>query len=420
MESISESIKNFDYIKTDEYWNFGEKDEDKMHRIHTYPAKFPSFITIKALEYAREKKVNVATVGDIFCGCGTVAYEVAKQGYDFWGCDVNPVASLIARVKSKRLEPRKLTDYFEKIIGLYTGFKMCIPIEYKKVNSRILYWFEEERIEELERLLYFIESVCGKDEDYKEFFLCAFSNILKSTSRWLTKSIKPTVDSKKITKSALYYFKRQYKKMYISNLESKITGNTVVDIKVVDSLKIQDREKIDLLVTSPPYVTSYEYADLHQLSLLWLGFTDDYREFRKDTIGSVFEKEIDTKLKLNKIGEEVLKQLNDNKESKSRSKAVRKYYLDMEKIVLNSYRLLNDGGMALFVIGNTEYKNVRIKNAEHLALAMIENGFSNVEVTKRNISNKILTPYRNSQGKFSKEKTGKKIYSEEFIVVGRK
>lgn len=55
MESISESIKNFDYIKTDEYWNFGEKDEDKMHRIHTYPAKFPSFITIKALEYAREK-----------------------------------------------------------------------------------------------------------------------------------------------------------------------------------------------------------------------------------------------------------------------------------------------------------------------------------------------------------------------------
>ncbi|HDV0887859.1 TPA: methyltransferase, partial [Enterococcus faecalis] len=155
-------------------------------------------------------------------------------------------------------------------------------------------------------------------------------------------------------------------------------------------------------------------------SLLWLGFTDDYREFRKDTIGSVFEKEIDTKLKLNKIGEEVLKQLNDNKESKSRSKAVRKYYLDMEKIVLNSYRLLNDGGMALFVIGNTEYKNVRIKNAEHLALAMIENGFSNVEVTKRKISNKILTPYRNSQGKFSKEKTGKKIYSEEFIVVGRK
>lgn len=167
-------------------------------------------------------------------------------------------------------------------------------------------------------------------------------------------------------------------------------------------------------------MTSYEYADLHQLSLLWLGFTDDYRSFRKDTIGSVFEKEIETKIKLNHIGEEVLQQLSDNKESKSRSKAVRKYYLDMEKIILNSFNLLKDGGMALFVIGNTEYKNVRIRNAEHLALAMFENGFTDVEVTKRKISNKILTPYRDNQGKFSKEKTGKKIYSEEFIIVGRK
>lgn len=34
MEIISNSISNFDYIKTDDYWNFGEEDEDKMHRIH--------------------------------------------------------------------------------------------------------------------------------------------------------------------------------------------------------------------------------------------------------------------------------------------------------------------------------------------------------------------------------------------------
>ena len=27
---------------------------------------------------------------------------------------------------------------------------------------------------------------------------------------------------------------------------------------------------VDMIITSPPYVTSYEYADLHQLSSLWL------------------------------------------------------------------------------------------------------------------------------------------------------
>ena len=34
------------------YWNFGDKREDPIHRIHSYPAKFPAFITTKALQYA--------------------------------------------------------------------------------------------------------------------------------------------------------------------------------------------------------------------------------------------------------------------------------------------------------------------------------------------------------------------------------
>ena len=40
-----------------------------------------------------------------------------------------------------------------------------------------------------------------------------------------------------------------------------------------------ESESIDLIITSPPYVTSYEYADLHQLSLLWFG--DDPKHFKK-------------------------------------------------------------------------------------------------------------------------------------------
>lgn len=30
------------------------KREYKIHRIHAYPAKFPAFITTKALEYANQ------------------------------------------------------------------------------------------------------------------------------------------------------------------------------------------------------------------------------------------------------------------------------------------------------------------------------------------------------------------------------
>jgi adenine-specific DNA methylase len=44
-------------------------------------------------------------------------------------------------------------------------------------------------------------------------------------------------------------------------------------------------QSVDLIVTSPPYVTSYEYADLHQLSALWFQMTTDLREFRQGFIG---------------------------------------------------------------------------------------------------------------------------------------
>jgi len=52
-------------------------------------------------------------------------------------------------------------------------------------------------------------------------------------------------------------------------------------MKFTQSTRRPDRHK-------PPYVTSYEYADLHQLSTLWLGYTDDYRKLRSGSIGSLY------------------------------------------------------------------------------------------------------------------------------------
>ncbi len=82
--------------------------------------------------------------------------------------------------------------------------------------------------------------------------------------------------------------------------------------------------------------------------------------------------------------------------------------------------MLSDGGMALFVIGDTEYKGIRIENARHLSESLLESGFSKVYVSKRRVTGKILTPYRDELGKFTTDKTSRKVYGEEFIVIGRK
>ena len=51
---------------------------------------------------------------------------------------------------------------------------------------------------------------------------------------------------------------------------------------------------------------------------------------------------------------------------------------------------------------------------------MLNVGFKEIEITKRKISGKILTPYRDKKGKFTTDKNSRKVYAEEFIVMGRK
>jgi DNA modification methylase len=181
-----------------------------------------------------------------------------------------------------------------------------------------------------------------------------------------------------------------------------------------------DKSFVDLIVTSPPYVTSYEYADLHQLSSLWLDYTDDFRTLREGTIGSLyhnsdFYKNIKS---LNNTGEEIVFKLYNKDKKKAKSTA--KYFVDIQRSIKKSYEMLKENGIALFVIGNTEYKTIKINNAKHLIESMLNVGFVDIEITKRKISNKILTPYRDKEGKFTTDKNSRKAYAEEFIIIGKK
>jgi methylase of polypeptide subunit release factors len=208
--------------------------------------------------------------------------------------------------------------------------------------------------------------------------------------------------------------------MFQANDENDLPQKNSLRILNGNILSLCPDRNINLIITSPPYVTSYEYADLHQLSALWLGFADDYKTLRNGSIGSLysdfnFQKEA---LKLNKTGNQIVFSLFN--QDKYQAKAVAKYYLDMQEIAKKVSQILSPNGMSIFVIGDTEYKGIRIENAKHLVESLYSSGFNQIEVTKRKISNKILTPYRDSIGRFTSNSTDRHVYSEEFIVVGRK
>lgn len=410
---------DFDSVPIDSFWNTGEEQEHKMHRIHAYPAKFPAFITTKALDFASETNLKPLRIADVFCGCGTVAYEAKRNSIHFWGCDINPVATMIARAKSRKYQPSRLRNYNEAIIKKFSKIKY--KNSYDKANERLQYWYSRDQYEQLYRLKSSIEKVTPETSDYRLFFICAFSNILKSTSRWLQKSIKPQVDPNKKSVDVSTAFIDQCKMMIKANDENDINGDSITEITTGSFLDESVRNRrVDMIITSPPYVTSYEYADLHQLSSLWLGYVDDYRELREGSIGSRhhdynFERELKH---LNDVGSSIVFRLLDQRKSKARS--VAKYFLDIQQVAKACYNILTKHGMALFIIGNTEYKGVRIDNARHLAESLLNSGFNEVLVTKRKISGKNLTPYRDENGCFTTDKNGRQIYSEEFILIGRK
>lgn len=410
---------NFESVPIDKFWSTGEERELKIHRIHSYPAKFPAFIATKALEYATDQNIMINSIADIFCGCGTTAFEARRNNISFWGCDINPVATLIARTKSRKYQISRLERYYTAIIDKFKT--ETISDLYSSGSERLRYWFKREQYNNLLHLKTAILEKTPVDSDYRLFFLCAFSNILKSTSVWLTKSIKPQVDPDKKCADVLDSFKKQYRLMISANNEIDEIGDSVSEIITENFLGGKTpRPQVDMIITSPPYVTSYEYADLHQLSSMWLDFAADYRELREGSIGSLhhdynFSREWK---RLNNTGNGIVSLLLYKHKSKARS--VAKYFLDMQAVTKRAYEMINKEGLALFVIGNTEYKGVRIDNAKHLAESLMDAGFSTVNATKRRISRKILTPYRDLRGKFSTDATGRKVYNEEFIIIGRK
>ena len=414
------SRADFHLLREDPFWSRKGEPESRVHRVHAYPAKFPAFIPSKALQFAREEGIRVRRVADICCGCGTVAVEAKRNNIDFWGCDINPVATLIARTKSSSFDSTRLSEYYLSIKSRVETAGRD-PHLVAEARARLAYWYSVKQFRDLARILNAINQVVPARSRYRSFFHCAFSNILKSTSRWLTKSIKPQIDPDKKPLRPWHAFAKQYemmKKAFEQNASSESSSTQVLTANFL-TLKSSPTD-IDMIITSPPYVTSYEYADLHQLSSLWLGYASDYRHLRSGSIGSSrHEIDLGTEIKrLNKVGSRIVFGLFGNDKSIARSTA--KYFLDMQDVSQRCCDLLKKRGIALFLIGNTEYKGVRVDNAAHLAESLLRAGFSRVRVTKRRMSGKILTPYRDQVGQFSRSSEGRHVYGEEFVLVATK
>ncbi|WP_372380080.1 hypothetical protein [Xanthomonas sp. NCPPB 1062] len=398
-------------------WDRDELPEPRLHRIHAYPAKFPAFLTARALAYSEQEGHQVRRIGDVFCGCGTVAHEARRAGLAFWGCDINPVATLIAKVKSAHCSGSVLRQKGVQIAEMMATASSQHQLSAEAV-VRLNRWFSQSAFNDLAKLLNAINAAVSPRSRYRPVLHCAFSAILKACSQWQQRSVKPAFDGTKAAENVQVAFLAQVELMAAAFDEAQKAIGPVPDIRLANVLTVEaPNERVDLIVTSPPYVTSYEYADLHQLSSLWLGYANDHRTLRQGSIGT---SQHDLNLRkqhagLNKTGTQIVFTLYEQDPQAAR--AVAQYFLDMQKMAKRCREFLTDKGMAVFVIGNTRYRDVQIDNASHLAESLLEAGFKRVRATRRRISNKSATPFRDASGKYTRTRTSNPIYAEEFILI---
>ncbi|MFN0203609.1 MAG: DNA methyltransferase [Bacteroidia bacterium] len=420
-------------IAIDKSWSFSEcsiKDTSYItHSYYTYPAKFiPQLASRLIREYSEKGDIII----DPFMGSGTTIVESIVNERIGIGTDINEIAHLVAQVKITPISPIELTQTFTNLeleLRSRTNGKKDFYLEKAlckfSFHERVDYWFKPIQKENLAILLYRILEI--ENIEIKNFFLVTFSQILKTCSIWLQKSIKPTRDPKKKDYDVITIFLQQAKKMIKKNDAFFALLNKNKENEVINQCQVfcQDarnlpcgNEKASLIVTSPPYVTSYEYADLHQLPLYWLGHLNELTQFRKKFMGSSFSQR--EKIELHSpLADEIVAKLGKNKKGRE----VQNYFADMYEVFVEMYRVLKLKGKSCIVIGNTNFKGVDILNAEVFIEQMQNIGFQYIETIKREIPSKMLPSTRDSEtGQFAKitDENLTLAYPTEYILIMQK
>lgn len=416
---------NFDNIPENREWAFESvrSTEQWTHGYHRYPAKFLPDVVRKIIEeYAKGSNL----IADLFAGCGTTLVEAEIHGISSVGVDINPVAKLITKVKTTPLAPNDLQQAYTALVNLFDKYNESDYEDIKK-HERIDYWFtpsQKAKIAFLYDTVFHLEV----DDDTKDFFYVCISHILKNCSWWLQSGTKPQRDMEKEPEDPFNEFKRHCNKMIGWNEKFYNELSKIGYLGIPCEIYLGDArhtsitsESIDAIITSPPYVTSYEYADIHQLTAYWMEYISDIHEFRKKFIGSSYSGNDSLIVPNSKQAQKIVNDLSEN--SKHIARDVAQYFNDMQEVAKEMARVLAPNGHACIVIGNTKIKEVQIKSAEVFYEFLRNAGLRKVTVIKRSIPHKLMPTLRDKNtGRFTKldNPNCKKVYPNEYVIIMKK
>lgn len=255
-------------------------ERHRFHSICPYFAMFPeAFVRRNVLAWSKPDDLIL----DPFSGRGTTVFESLLNGRKGLGCDTNPVAVCLSRAKA---DPPALTEVVERLMTLEKASRPFTSNAPEVTDDFFTLCFHENT---LRQLLFLTKKLDWRD-DRTDCFIAAlalgclhgeshktelcFSNRMPRTIstkpaysiRWWKQNecLPPERDVFSILRTAAEY-------RYQSDLPV-IKGRVVEgDARRVGTLLHSYRNKVKLVITSPPYLDITDYREDQWLRLWFLG-----------------------------------------------------------------------------------------------------------------------------------------------------
>lgn len=294
------------------------------HGMFRYFGKFPPVIATYLINnYTCESDLII----DPMSGSGTSAVECLLLNRNCIVNDVNPMSSLLAKVKSTYIPEKDLLDTLAYINNNYTPLTIdeyaFEPVALKNYQ----HWFLEETSNSLRGLKKLIDKI--EDININNFFKVVFASIVRRVSKATTQQGRLFLDVETALPDALELFNKKAHKAILAVSSLPINNKiTVLNNDMRSECFDNYIGKAKLVILHPPYFNSYKYSSINSLETGWLGF--DRVEYRKQEIKEFF-----------KVG---------------KPEKVSQYVDDMHEALTNALSLLNDDGVLALMIGDAIIK----------------------------------------------------------------
>lgn len=406
-------------------------ERKNVHSWHPYYAGYSETFVESVLQYEKINFTDKTVVLDPWIGSGTTGVVCQKNGVNCIGIDINPCMATFSAAKSNKvlsLLKENNQQILESILNRARTSRRKFDVTHLSEFSnktlsqkilRVLFSIEKEfeyLNNESQKKLNPIESF------FKSVLLVSNRQLLGykhgSNPTWYKKSLSlGNYEFKVITD----VFKKNYEIMIEDLYESISNSTSNFDVFVSNStnLCLQD-ESVDLVITSPPYLTRIDYAVSTQVELLTLSNTAEYKKIRKQTIGTT------TIYSQNKVSKpewgitccNCIEQISEHYSYSSQDYYLKnkiQYFDSTFSSLKELFRVMKNDTNAYLVIQNSYYKEINIPLPEIYIQMALNIGFKKGETVRRDILRLSMANINTKSKKYSNDK----VYYEDVIRISK-